>query len=130
MKTRTLIAAVAALCAAAGLAGCADDYAYGPDGTYANVGYTVWYDGYYGPFYGGYWGPGGTFYYWDHAHRDYRRDHDGHFRHDGAHGFTPHQGQSPPTAHYGGWPHVPGIHPGGRSHPAGPSHPGGRGPRS
>jgi hypothetical protein len=116
MKTTTLIAAIAALGAAAGLAACADDYAYGPGPAYADVGYTVWYDGYYGPFAGGYWGPRGSFYYWDHRHNDYRRDGGGHFRHDGARGFTPQQGRSPPAARQGGW---PGLHRPGSGRPGG-----------
>ena len=101
MKIASKIAALAALTAAAGLGACADDYAYGPGRAYADVGYSVWYDGYYGPFTGGYWGPSGAFYYWDSRNHHYRRDHGGHFRREGAQGFSRHEGRAPPPARRG-----------------------------
>ena len=93
----SVLAVTAALGASAALAACAEDYMYGPSGSYADVEFSAFYDGHYGPFYGGYWGPGGYFYYSDRDGRRYHRDTERHFRRDGAQGFHPIQGRAPPA---------------------------------
>ncbi len=91
-----LIALAGACIVVAGLSACAtEEIYYGPSGPYADVDYDAYYDGYYGPFVGGYWGAGGSFYYWDQAHRHYHRDPGAHFRHEGAGGFNPVHGHAP-----------------------------------
>lgn len=86
---RTLIG-FALAAATVPLAGCAEGYygvgydtGYGYDSGWNSYPYSVWYDGFYGPFYDGYWGLDGFFYFRLFAHdRHYRRGEGRHFHHD------------------------------------------------
>ena len=92
------LAMMAALAAAPTLTACADSYAYGPRGVYADVDFGGYYDDFYGPYYGGYWGPRGEFYYMDRAGGRYRRDTAHHFRREAATGFHEFHGHAPAAA--------------------------------
>ncbi|MEO8812348.1 MAG: hypothetical protein ABI376_05490 [Caulobacteraceae bacterium] len=92
MKT-TLIAVTASaalLTACAGGSGYGfNDYGPGPVGV---VGYTGFYDGYYGSINNGYLGNDGFFYYRSHGDRQWRRDDGRHFRREATQGFHPYRG--------------------------------------
>jgi hypothetical protein len=78
--------AISGLIAIAMLAACTGPYHGEYAANYAaNDGY---YDGYYGPYPGGYWSSDGYFYYSD-GRRGYRRDDDGHFRHESFENGSP-----------------------------------------
>ena len=101
MKPSLLIAAALGTLA---LSACASDdeyyYGYGPPMGYADLDYSGWYDGYYGPFVGGYWAPGGVFYYYDRHSGRYHRDHGHHFSRERAPGYNPIHGHAPPAPHH------------------------------
>ncbi len=87
-KVSVLFAATAAAIAALSLGAC-DDYPmyhhHGP--AYADDGYDVYYDDFYGPsFYDGYW-DGDYYYYRTAAGGTYLRDDAHHFRRDAFNGF-------------------------------------------